>query len=72
MMLHKGMCVAHKAAWVLVVIGAINWGLIGFFDWNLVNAVVGSMPFIESLVYMLVGLSALLMLGCMKCKACKM
>ncbi len=68
----KGMCTAHKAAWVLVIVGGVNWGLIGFLDWNLVNALFGGIPFVESLVYMLVGLSALLLIGSCKCKACKM
>ena len=68
----KGMCSAHKVAWVLVIIGALNWGLVGFFDWNLLTAILGKWPFIESLSYMLVGLSALLMLAHDKCKSCKM
>ena len=43
-------------AWWLIVIGALNWGLtaLGF---NLVNAIFGTMPAIEMLVYALVGLS---------------
>jgi uncharacterized membrane protein YuzA (DUF378 family) len=28
-----------KALFILIVIGAINWGLIGFFNWNLVDAI---------------------------------
>ena len=70
--MYKGMCSAHKVAWVLVVVGGINWGLVGFLDWNLVNALLGGVPFLESLVYMLVGLSALLLIGSCKCKSCKM
>lgn len=44
------------------MIGAINWGLVGGFDFNLVNAVFGSVAWLETLIYILVGLSALLML----------
>lgn len=70
MMMAKCMCSGHKVMAALVWIGAINWGLIGFFDWNLVNALVGSSPTAERVVYALVGLSALLMLGKGMCKPC--
>lgn len=54
-----------------MIIGGLNWGLIGGFDYNLVNAVLGSVAWLERLIYILVGLSALLLLiGC-KCKKCK-
>jgi len=48
----------------LVVVGALNWGLIGvgyFIDanWNLVDMLLGSVPLVENLVYVLVGLAAL-------------
>jgi hypothetical protein len=53
----------HMVAWVLLVVGGLNWllvGLGGFMDsnWNLVNMILGSMPQVEWLVYILVGLSA--------------
>lgn len=51
-----------KIAWVLVVVGGINWGLVGAFDWNLVTKLLGSWPMVESIVYVLVGLSALVLL----------
>lgn len=46
----------------LVIVGAINWGLVGiggFLDanWNLVNLLLGSFPAVESAVYLLVGLA---------------
>ncbi|GAB7095382.1 hypothetical protein JCM30237_25350 [Halolamina litorea] len=48
----------------LVIVGAINWGLVGlggFVDanWNLVNLIFGSIPTLESIVYVLVGLAGL-------------
>ena len=43
----------------LVVIGALNWGLIGFFKFDLVAFVLGNMTFLSRVVYSLVGLSAL-------------
>lgn len=48
---------------VFVVIGALNWGLIGFFNWNLVDAIFGGGPEAHSgisrLIYALVGLAGL-------------
>ena len=52
-------------ATILVIIGAINWGLVGLStllggaNWNLVNLLFGGTPGIESLVYVLVGLAGL-------------
>ncbi len=46
-------------AFWLTVIGGINWGLIGFFDFNLVSAIFGVMTVTTRIVYGLVGLSSL-------------
>lgn len=43
-------------AW-LVVIGALNWGLVGLLNINLVNWLLGSWPTVERIVYILVGLA---------------
>lgn len=53
------MKVAYVIALVLVIIGGINWGLIGFLDFNLVSALFGAGSVISRVVYALVGLSAL-------------
>lgn len=53
------MKVVDKIALVLIIIGAINWGLIGFFDFNLVDAIFGSMQVISRIIYALVGISGL-------------
>jgi uncharacterized membrane protein YuzA (DUF378 family) len=45
-------------AFILVIVGALNWGLVGLFGFNLVETVLGGMPAIERAVYVLVGLSA--------------
>jgi uncharacterized protein len=45
-------------AFALTVVGAVNWGLVGLMDFNLVNALLGSMMGVERVVYILVGLSA--------------
>jgi uncharacterized membrane protein YuzA (DUF378 family) len=46
-------------ALLLVVIGAVNWGLIGFFSFDLVRAIFGDMTLISRIVYALVGVSGL-------------
>ena len=66
-MMMKKMCGVHKAAWLLVIIGALNWGLVGAFQFNLVMTLLGNWPVVERLVYVLVGLSAIAMLGAGKC-----
>ena len=47
---------------ILVIIGAINWGLVGVFHFNLVEALLGSVPILVKIVYSLVGLSGLYLL----------
>lgn len=47
---------------VLVVIGGLNWGLVGFFDFNLVASLFGAASTISNVVYDLIGLSALWMI----------
>ncbi len=44
---------------ILLVVGGLNWGLIGLFDFNLVQMLFGSLPVIERIVYVVVGLAAL-------------
>ncbi len=68
----NNMCVGHKVGCALVIIGAINWGLVGLFQFNLVSSVLGSWPMVERVVYVLVGLSGLMMLCMGMCKGCKM
>ncbi|OHB65833.1 MAG: hypothetical protein A2Y76_07850 [Planctomycetes bacterium RBG_13_60_9] len=46
-------------AYVLVLIGALNWGLIGFFQLNLVAALFGALSMISRIIYALVGLAAI-------------
>lgn len=45
-------------AWVLVVVGALNWGLVGAFNFNLVTAIFG-LGMITQWAYILVGVAAL-------------
>jgi uncharacterized membrane protein YuzA (DUF378 family) len=61
----------HMVAFLLTAIGAINWGLtaLGF---NLVNMILGGMPGLETIVYLLVGASGVYVLLTHKadCKVC--
>lgn len=53
------MKIIDKIVLVLVVIGAINWGLIGIFNFNLVDAIFGAMSILSRIIYILVGISGL-------------
>lgn len=46
-------------------------GLVGLFGLDLINKIFGSISWLERAIYILVGLSALMMLGCGRCKMCK-
>lgn len=53
-------------AYVLVVIGALNWALVGInsfsgvnYSWDLVAMLTGSIPILASIIYLLVGLSGI-------------
>lgn len=67
----KSMGWLHVAAFTLVVVGALNWGLVGLFNFNLVSTLFG-MGGLEQLVYVLVGVSAVYVLITHKddCKTC--
>lgn len=43
---------------ILLVVGGLNWGLVGLFDFNLVTLIFGSLPALERIVYVVVGLAA--------------
>ena len=49
----------YKIALVLIIIGALNWGLIGLFGFDLVATLFGEMTIISRIVYGLVGISGL-------------
>lgn len=46
-------------ALVILIIGGLNWGLVGFFGFDLVAAIFGPMSVVSRIVYALVGLSAI-------------
>lgn len=53
------MKIVDKIALALIIIGAINWGLISIFNFNLVAAIFGDMTVLARIIYGLVGLSGL-------------
>lgn len=74
---HWGGCGVSKTMKVLLVVGGLNWGLVGLgmlvgsmSNWNVVNMVFGSMPKLEAIIYLLVGVAAVMKLVGCKCKKC--
>ena len=55
----KTMKAIAQIALVLIIIGAINWGLIGIFEFDLVAAIFGQMSMVSRVIYSLVGISGL-------------
>jgi len=56
------MRVANCIAWVILLIGGINWLLVGLASWNLVGAIFGSAALFSRIIYILVGISAIWLL----------
>lgn len=54
------MSILYKIALVFTIIGAINWGLIGLFAFNLVEMIFGTSTFLTSLIYIVVGISGII------------
>jgi uncharacterized membrane protein YuzA (DUF378 family) len=72
-------CLSSRIAGALLIIGGLNWGLVGLGmlllnnagDWNVLHIILGPVPGVEAIVYLLVGASALLwVFGC-RCKKCR-
>ncbi|MBD5544274.1 MAG: DUF378 domain-containing protein [Lachnospiraceae bacterium] len=49
-------------ALTLVIIGALNWGLVGFFNFNLVSMILGNMTWLSRIIYALVGICGIYLL----------
>ena len=68
-------CTPSKCGWVhclattLLIVGGLNWGLVGALDFNLVTYLVGAWPMVEMAVYILVGVAALVV-GAKKLTRC--
>ena len=53
----------YRIALVIIIIGAINWGMIGIFNINLVSLLFGADTFLTNFVYALVGICGLVSTG---------
>lgn len=53
------MKIINVIAYVLTIVGALNWLLVGVFNFNLVSAIFGTATFLSSLIYILVGIAGL-------------
>ena len=56
------MKVLKHMAFILAVVGALNWGLVGSLNFKLVSALLGHCPMVEKAVYILIGLSGAMLL----------
>jgi len=57
------MNILRTIAYALVITGAIVWGLVGFFNYNIVSAMFGDATLVSRIIYSLVGISAIVMLA---------
>lgn len=55
----KNLSALDLIALVLVIVGGLNWGLVGLFNFDLVATIFGDMSMLSRIVYSLVGLSAI-------------
>ena len=53
------MNILRNTAYILTLIGALNWGLVGIFSFDLVAAIFGDMTLMTRIIYSLVGVSAI-------------
>ena len=53
----------QKICLVLTIIGAVNWGLIGLFDFNLVSTLFKGSTDLQSIIYVIVGICGLINIG---------
>ena len=53
----------QKICLVLTIIGAVNWGLIGLFDFNLVSTLFKGSTVIQNIIYIIVGICGLINIG---------
>ena len=68
----KGCCVVCKLVGLLVIIGALNWGLVGLAQLDLVEKLLGTMTPAARAVYGLIGVAGVLkILSCFKCCPCQ-
>lgn len=73
----NGKCVPALVGKILLIVGGINWGLVGVGmlmgsgdSWNVVHMALGSVSTLEAVVYILVGVAAVVKIFGCKCKKC--
>lgn len=54
----KNQHIVNLVATILLLVGGLNWGLVGLFDLDLVSTIFGDMSTLTRIIYVLVGLSA--------------
>jgi hypothetical protein len=60
------MKVLKTIAFILLIIGGLNWGLVGLFNFDLVAAIFKAMSIVSRVIYVLVGLSAVYVIAAYK------
>lgn len=62
----------HVISYILLFVGGLNWGLVGLLHINIVSMLFGSMPMVESVIYILVGAATVYVILTHKtdCKMC--
>jgi len=71
-------CTTSKIVKILLIIGGVNWGLIGLGmlmgndanAWNVVHMIFSSVPTLEGIIYVLVGIAAVMKIFGCKCRTC--
>jgi len=55
----KSLYILDVIALVLVIVGGINWGVLGIFEWNMIHAIFYAVPVVERILYVIVGVAAI-------------
>ena len=73
----KGSCTVSLICKILLIVGGLNWGLVGLgmlvggdSDWNVVHMILGSVSTLEAIVYVLVGIAAAMKIFGCRCHKC--
>ena len=71
-MTEKKCCPVCKIVGALVIIGALNWGLVGILQYNLVGHLLGEASLASRIIYSLVGIAGVVkIISCFKCCPCQ-
>ena len=57
------MRILQKIALIFTIIGAINWGLVGIFNFNLVSFIFGDRTILSTIIYIIVGICGIINVG---------